>query len=375
MPCLIKIPYVDLAAQNLAIKDELLSAVERVLGSGQLINGEDVRRFERAFADLCGVSHAVGVNSGTDALIIALRALSIGEGDEVITVANSFVTTASSIACVGARPVFVDVKEDYTMDPALLEAAVTDKTKAIIPVHLTGKSADMEAILKIAKKHGLYVIEDCAQAVCSEFKGQKVGSFGDVGCFSFHPLKTLNACGDGGGLVTNDRKLYERFILLRDNGIHDRNYCKVWSSNSRLDTIQAAILLVKMRYTERWIQARCQNAKIYQDMLSGLEEVRCPVDADNERATYHTFVIQAEERDRLKQYLAEQGVETCIHYPIPIHLQEAAQYLGYREGSLPVTERQSRKILSLPVYPELGEENLRCIANHVRDFYRQKGVA
>lgn len=370
--CILKVPYVDLAAQNALIKGELLSAVGNVLDSGQLIMGKEVKEFERSFADLCGVKFALGVNSGTDALILAFRALEIGAGDEVITVANSFVTTASSIACVGAKPVFIDVKDDYTMNPALLEKAITEKTKAILPVHLTGRPVDMEAICTIADKHDLYVIEDAAQAVCAEQNEKKVGSFGDIGCFSLHPLKNLNACGDGGMLTTNNEKLFKKLVLFADNGIYERNYCKVWSSNSRLDTIQAAMLLVKMKYLSCWIEARQENAKIYREILNNISQVQCPVDNLHEKATYHTFVIQADDRDQLKDYLAEQGIETVIHYPIPIHFQEAAKDLGYKEGSLPVTERQSKRILSLPVYPELGAENLKYITDNIQEFYRQK---
>lgn len=375
MPCILKIPYVDLALQNTLIKDELLAAVGSVLESGQLIIGGEVRQFEARFAEWCGVAHAVGVNSGTDALIIALRALGVGEGDEVITTANSFVTTASSVACVGAKPVFVDVRDDFNIDPDLIEAAITANTKAIIPVHLTGRPADMGPIMKIAKRHGLFVIEDCAQAVCAEISGRRVGSFGDVGCFSLHPLKTLNACGDGGVLVTNNPDFVARFKLYRDNGIHNRNFCKVWSSNSRLDTVQAAMLLVKMKYTAQWIKARRDNADLYRTFLAGVAQVKCPVDREGEFATYHTFIIQAENRDKLQTNLAEQGIETCIHYPIPIHLQEAAKDLGYKEGDLPVTERQSKAILSLPVYPELARENIQYIAKCIQEFYQKKESA
>ncbi len=373
MQCIVKVPFVDLAAQNGAIKDELLSAVSHVLDSGQFIHGKEVGDFERAFADLCDAKFALGVNSGTDALIMALRALEIGKGDEVITVANSYVTTASSIAYVGAKPVFIDVKDDYTMDPALLKQAVTERTKAVIPVHLTGRPADMTAICKIAKGHDLYVVEDAAQAAYAELNGKKVGLFGDIGCFSFHPLKVLNACGDGGALITNNEKIHEKLLLYGNNGIFDRNYCKVWSSNSRLDTVQAAILLVKMKYVPAWIEARQKNANLYRKLLKSERHVQCPVDQGNEKATYHLFVIQADRRDQLKDYLAQQGIATAIHYPIPIHFQEASRSLGYQEGSLPVTERQSKRILSLPVYPELGEDNLRYVADSIREFYQKKG--
>ena len=372
MQSMVKVPFIDLARQNATIKDELLSAVSNVLDSGQFIHGKEVQEFECAFADLCGARFVLGVNSGTDALIMALRALEIGKGDEVITVANSYVTTASSVAYVGAKPVFIDVKDDYTMDPVLLKPAITERTKAIIPVHLTGRPADMTAICKIAKEHHLYVVEDAAQAAYAELNGKKVGLFGDIGCFSFHPLKVLNACGDGGALMTNNEKIHEKLLLYGNNGIFNRNYCKVWSPNSRLDTIQAAILLVKMKYVPSWIKARQKNADIYRKLLSGERHVQCPVDKVNEKSTYHLFVIQADHRDQLKDYLTEQGIGTAIHYPIPIHFQEAAKALGYQPGSLPVTERQSQRILSLPVYPELGEDNIRYVAETIKKFYQKK---
>jgi len=370
MQCLTKIPYVDLGGQHTLIKEEILKAIEKVLVKGQFILGEEVREFERSFAELCGSKFVVGVNSGTDALIMALRVLGIGKGDEVITVANSYITTASCIVCAGATPVFIDVKSDYTMDPALLEGAITKNTKAIIPVHLTGRPADMQAILEITKKYNLHVIEDAAQAVCTEYNGKRVGSFGDIGCFSFHPLKTLNACGDSGALVTDNQELYEKSVLLRNSGIYGRNYCGAWSSNSRLDTLQAAILLVKMKYIYQWTQSRRENAKIYQEILGGIDQVQFPVDRAHEKSVYHTFVIQADDRDRLQNYLEEQGVGTRIHYPTPIHFQEVAKDLGYPEGSLPVTENLSKRILSLPVYPEVGAENIRYIANCILEFYR-----
>ena len=365
-----KIPYVDLAGQHKPLKAELLDAVAKVIDHGKFILGDEVALFEQRFAGLCGVSYAVGVNSGTDALIIALRALGIGPGDEVITPVNSFVASASCIALCGAKPVLVDVREDYNIDPAQVRKAITSKTRAIIPVHLTGRPADMASILEIAQQHKLFVVEDSAQAVFAEYCGKRVGSFGSFGCFSLHPLKTLNACGDGGVLTTNDLELYEQAKLLRNLGLATRDNCAVWSGNSRLDTVQAAMLLVKLKYVDAWTEKRRRNAAFYQQALKGVRGLTVPADREKEKAVYHTFVVQAERRDELKKFLAENGIETSIHYPLPIHLQRAATPLGWRSGSFPIAERQAGKILSLPIYPELEDSDLSYITGRIREFYR-----
>lgn len=364
-----KIPYVNISGQHKAIKAELLEAVERVLDQGYFILGGEVSEFEKQFARLCGARYALGVNSGTDALVLALRALGIGHGDKVITAPNSFVASTSCIELVGAKPIFVDVREDYNMDPTQIERAITPSTKAILPVHLTGRPADMDPIMQVARAHNLHVIEDCAQAVFAEYKGQRVGSFGTIGCFSLHPLKTLNACGDGGVLTTNDPALYEQLEILRNIGLKTRDDCVVWSGNSRLDTLQAAILLVKLKYVHQWTEKRRANAAYYQEALGGVSGIQVPIDRSYEKAVYHTFVIQADRRNELKQYLADHGVDTAIHYPIPIHLHKAASHLNYPRGSFPVTERQAQRILSLPVYPELTLDQLNYIAKTVRTFY------
>jgi dTDP-4-amino-4,6-dideoxygalactose transaminase len=361
---------VDVARQHATLKAELHEALDRVLSHGHFILGEEVEEFEQRFAGLCQTPFAIGVNSGTDALILSLRALGIGPGDEVITAPNSFVASAGCIALAGAKPVFVDVREDYNLDPALLEKAITPRTKAILPVHLTGRPADMDAIMGIARRHHLRVIEDAAQAVTAEYKGRRVGSFGDAGCFSLHPLKTLNACGDGGVVVTHSRELCEKVRLMRNLGLRTRENAVLWSSNSRLDTLQASLLLVKLKYVDEWTEKRRANARLYQEKLRGLPAVQVPMDAPHERAVYHTFVIQADRRDELKQYLADQGIGTTVHYAIPIHLQEAAAGLGYRRGDFPVAERQAARILSLPIYPELCREHLERVAETVRSFDR-----
>lgn len=368
-PAAVRIPYVNLAAQHRSIKAALLSAIARVIDHARFILGEEVDTFERRFAALCGVRFAVAVNSGTDALVMALRALGIGPGDEVITAPNSFVATAGCIALVGARPVFVDVRDDYNLDPAQFERAITPRTKAIMPVHLTGRPADMEPIMAAAARHGLAVVEDCAQAVTAEYRGRRVGSFGAIGCFSLHPLKTLNACGDGGVLTTNDERLYEQLVRLRNLGLRHRDECLEWSGHSRLDTVQAAILLVKLQYLDAWTEQRRAHAAWYQQALTGVEAVRAPMDRPGERAVYHTFVVQAEQRDALKRFLAGEGIETAVHYPVPIHLQPAAAGLGYGPGSFPVAERQAQRIVSLPIYPELEPEDREHIVDTIRRFY------
>jgi dTDP-4-amino-4,6-dideoxygalactose transaminase len=367
-----KIPYVNLAAQHRALKGELLAAVGRVMDRGQFILGEEVAEFEGRFADLCGTRCAVGLNSGTDALILGLKVLGIGPGDEVITVPNSFVATTAAVMLVGATPVFVDVGADYNLDPDLLEQAVTPRTRAILPVHLTGRPAAMDHILEVAEAHNLAVVEDAAQAVGAELGGRRVGSFGRVGCFSLHPLKTLNACGDGGVVTTEDPELAEEVKVLRNLGLKTRDDCVTWSGNSRLDTLQAAILLVKLPYLEAWTALRRAHAAFYQEHLREISQVRVPADKPGERAVYHTLVIEAEDRDGLKDYLAREGVGTAIHYPIPLHLHNAARSLGYQPGDFPRAEAQARRILSLPVYPELREEELHYIVSRIRSFYAGK---
>ena len=363
------VPYVNLALQHQPIKAELLEAIGDVIDSGKFILGDAVDRFERRFAVLIGVRFAVAVNSGTDALILALRVLGVGEGDEVITVPNSFVASTGSIVMTGAKPVFVDVGSDYNIDCSRIEGAITRKTKAILPVHLTGRPANMVEIMKLAKQYGLYVIEDCAQAVLAEYDGGPVGSFGTVNCFSLHPLKTLNAIGDGGVLTTNDEAVHRQLKILRNLGLMDRDRCVQWSGNSRLDTIQAAVLLVKLKYLESWTQKRRANATYYQTHLADIPQIECPKDGEDEKSVYHTFVIQANDRDALKAHLAEKGVGIAIHYPVPIHLHPAASKLGYHEGDFPNAEKQSKRCLSLPIHHDLQDTDLRYVVDTIAAFY------
>ena len=366
------IPYVDIAGEHAAIKDELLHAMARVIDHSQFVLGPEVEEFERRFAALCGVRFAVGVNSGTDALTLALQALGVGPGDEVITVPNSFVSSTACIVHVGAQPVFVDAGEDYNINVELIEQAITPRTKAILPVHLTGRPAEMDTILRLASAYGVYVGEDAAQAVTAEYRGRRVGSFGSVACFSCHPLKTLNACGDAGVLTTDDEAVEERLRMLRNVGLRTRDEAAFWGANSRLDTLQAAVLLVKMEYTDRWTERRRANAAFYRRALADLpaERFQVPQERSHERAVYHTFVVKADRRNELQRYLAEHGVGTAVHYPVPIHLQPAAVGLGHKRGDFPVAERQAESILSLPVYWSMSEEQLQHVADTIRAFYR-----
>ncbi len=365
----LKVPYVDLVAQHAPIKDELLAAIARVIDHGQFVLGEETAHFEREFAELCGTRYAVGVNSGTDALILALKAVGVGSGDEVITVPNSFVASVSCIRLLGAKPVFVDVDGHYNMDPELIEAAITPNCKAIIPVHLTGLPCDMGPIMALADKYGLAVVEDCAQAVSAAYKGQAVGSFGAVGCFSLHPLKTLNACGDGGVLTTDNTELYEELLILRNLGLKTRDDCVVWSHNSRLDTLQSAMLMVKMPYLKEWTEKRRENAEYYGSRLADLEQVTLPKETVGAYPVYHTFVIQAKRRDQLRAFLDALQIGTAIHYPIPIHLTTAGGDLGYGVGSFPVAEKQAECILSLPIHQGLTADQLAAVCNGVDQFY------
>ena len=365
----IKVPYVDLAAQHAPIKQSLMDAVERVIDHGQFILGHEVEAFEKRFAEMCGVRYAVGVNSGTDALILGLRVLGVGPGDEVITPPNSFVASAGCIVAGGAKPVFVDVAEDYNLDPDLIEDALTSRTKAILPVHLTGRPAEMGPITEIAQKHGLRVVEDAAQAVAAEYRGKRVGSLGDVGCFSLHPLKTLNACGDGGVITTDDPAIDDEIKVLRNIGLRSRDDCVAWAPNSRLDEMQAAILMVKFDHLDEWTEQRRRNAQIYYQALAGITGIQVPVDFPHQRAVYHTFVIQAENRPQLVEYLSDREIGTAVHYPVPIHLQKAAKDLGYGQQSFPVTERQADRVLSLPVHPDLQPSQIEYVASCIRSFY------
>jgi dTDP-4-amino-4,6-dideoxygalactose transaminase len=362
------ISYTDLAGEHRESEEPLLEAVAGVLHSGNFILGSAVEEFEAQFAALHGLSDAVGVASGLDALTLTLEALGIGNGDEVITAPNSFIATAAAIALAGARPVFVEVDDDQTMSPEDLLRAVNPRTKAIIPVHLNGRPAPMRPIMEIAGKAGIPVIEDCAQAVGASLDGIPVGTFGAAGCYSFHPLKNLNACGDGGAIVTSDKTLAKRLRLLRNHGLQDRDTCLEWGHNSRLDTIQAAILLEKLKHLNSRTELRRRNASFYLNNLKDLP-IRLPNERDGEYCVWQAFVIQSPCRDELRSFLRKKGIEALIHYPVPIHLQPAAKYLNYPPGSFPVCEAQAECILSIPVRQSLGIEEIEMVAAAINEFF------
>lgn len=360
-----QIPFLDLKAQYESIKDEIAPAIQRVLDSCSFIGGEPLESFERDFAAYFGTSYALGMANGTDALHLVLRGLGIGPGDEVITAANSFIASASAIVMAGARPVFVDIDPlSYTIDPAAIEAAITPRTKAIIPVHLYGQPADMRPIMEIATRHQLFVVEDAAQAHGVDYEGQRVGSIGHVACFSFYPGKNLGAYGDGGAITTNDVELVQRLKELRDHGRTSKYEHAVVGYNSRLDSIQASVLHVKLRYIDGWNRQRQQIAAWYKLALQGSDLV-LPEVRPGSTHIHHLYVVRSNERDALQKQLAEAGIATGIHYPIPLHLQPAFRDLGYRVGDMPHTEAAAQQVLSLPMFPELTHEQVEQIAGAV----------
>jgi dTDP-4-amino-4,6-dideoxygalactose transaminase len=352
------IPFLDLKAQYLQIKPEIDAAVARAVGSAQFVLGPEVAAFEGRFADYCRVAHCRAVNSGTSALHLALLASGIGPGDEVITVSMTFVATTAAILYSGAKPVFVDVDPvTWTVNPASIEAAITPRTKAILPVHLHGLMADMDPIMSIARRHGLLVIEDAAQAHGAEYKGRRAGSIGDIGCFSFYPGKNLGAFGEGGAVVTDQPELARRISLLRDWGQESKYNHVIAGYNYRMDGIQGAVLNVKMDYIESWTEARRSVAAQYDGLLSNLPFAR-PRPHSHNRHVYHVYAVRLPRRDEALGILHDAGIGAGIHYPVPVHLQKAYAELGYGPGDLPVTERLASEFLSLPIYPELLPEQV-----------------
>ncbi|HWK68773.1 MAG TPA: DegT/DnrJ/EryC1/StrS family aminotransferase [Rhizobiaceae bacterium] len=348
------IPFLDLKAQYADLKEELEPAVLRVLASTQYILGEEVAAFEREFASYCGTRHAIAVNTGTSALHLALLAAGVGQEDEVITVPFTFVATVSAICYAGARPVFVDVDPvTLTMDPAKLEVAITPRTKAIIPVHLYGQTADMAPIMEVAGRHGIPVIEDACQAHGAEYRGKRAGSIGLSGCFSFYPGKNLGACGEGGMVVTNDDEQMKTVRMLRDWGQEQRYHHTLKGFNYRMDGIQGAILRIKLRRLDDWTEGRRQRARHYSTLLADLARIRTPVEAPGRRHVYHVYAIRVEDRDGLQRALHAEGIQTGLHYPIPVHMQKAHLDLGYKPGDFPASEAAAREVLSLPIYPEM----------------------
>lgn len=363
-----QIPYVNLQAQYAEEKVSLHACLEGVLAKGDFVGGAAVDDLEAAIAEYTGATHVVTLNSGTDALILALAALGIGPGDEVITAPNSFIASAGAIVGVGATPVFADIRDDQNIDPDAVRDAVTSKTKAIMPVHLTGRIADMPAILALAEERGLAVVEDAAQSFGSALNGRQSGTFGDIGCFSAHPLKNLNAIGDAGFAVTDDGDLAAHIRRRRNHGLIDRDTAAEWGGVSRLDTIQAAVLLSRLERLNSVIERRRDNAERYRTLLKDAP-VFVPPCEDGQFNTFHTFVIQADERDPLQAHLRHNGVGTAVHYPVPLHLQPAAKALGYKEGDFPVAERQAGRILSLPVHQFLSPADIETVTGLINGFY------
>jgi dTDP-4-amino-4,6-dideoxygalactose transaminase len=370
---MIKIVRTDPKAEYIELEHEIDLAIRRVLESGNYILGREVAEFEAEFAEYLGVKHAVGLASGTDAILLSLKACGIGVGDEVITVSHTAVATVAAVELSGAQAVLVDIDPvTYTIDPVKVEGAITSRTRAIIPVHLYGQPAELQTILAIARKHGLRVIEDCAQAHGAEYHGKKVGAWGDVAAFSFYPTKNLGAIGDGGCLATNNVEIYARALLLRQYGWGQHYLSEIAGYNSRLDPLQAAILRVKLRHLDEWNARRIGLARLYTELLGGV--VKVPEERSGRRHVYHLYVIRAAKRDELSAFLAGLGTGTGVNYPLPVHLQPA--YLGRiaQPGGLVVTEEAARQVLSLPMYPQLSEQNVRAVAGQVADFYHSQAT-
>lgn len=364
-----EVPLLDLKAQYATIKDKVLAAVSEVLDSQVCIGGPKVAQLEQAIAQVCDCRYAVGVSSGTDAILITLMSLGIGPGDEVITTPFTFFATAGSIVRTGARPVFVDIDpQTFNINPDLIPKAITRHTKAIMPVHLFGQMADMDPIIEIAEKHGLYVIEDAAQSISSTYKDRKAGSIGTAGCFSFFPSKNLGGAGDGGMVVTNDQDLYEKLLIMRNHGSKPKYYHKYVGGNFRLDPIQAAVLLVKLPYLDQWSCKRRQNAAYYDKRFSGTI-VKTPFIRPDCVSIYNQYCIRVPRRDQLRRHLTDKKIGTEIYYPLPLHLQECFSYLGYKEGDLPEAEKAAKDVLALPVYPELTMEMLQYVVGSILEYY------
>ncbi len=364
------IPFVDLKAAYRRLQPEIDAAVADALAGGWYILGEQVRTFEEEFAAWLDTGYAVGVASGTDAVMLALRACGVGPGDEVISVSHTAVATVTAIELCGAIPLLVDIEpKTLTMDPEKLRAAITPRTKAIVPVHLYGGPANMDSILAVAREHGLLVIEDCAQAHGARYRGRMVGTMGDAAAFSFYPTKNLGAVGDGGAVATSRPDVAERLRLLRQYGWRERYISDVPGYNSRLDELQAAVLRVRLRHLDEENEARRRAAAVYDDMLQGLP-LELPVARPDDRHVYHLYAVRSERRDALQTFLAARGIGTAIHYPVPVHLQPAYHRLGYGPGSLPVTEAAARSVLSLPMFPDLSPASAAAVAKAINQFHK-----
>ncbi len=364
------VPFIDLRAQFATIRGDVMSGIEKVIGNTSFILGPDVAELEKSFAAFCECTHAIGVASGLDAIKLALRSLNIGPGDEVITAANTFIATTLAVSSVGATPVLVDIDPRYyNIDPAKIEAAITPRTKVILPVHLYGQPADMDPILEIAKKHKLWVVEDAAQAHGARYKGSRVGSFGILAAFSLYPGKNLGAYGDGGLITTNDDRLAEVIQSMHNYGSKVKYYHDTLGENSRLDSIQAAVVKAKLPHLDRWNEARRRVAARYTEKLRGIPGVVTPTILPGVEPVFHLYVIRVPNRDGLMEHLKQKGVGAIIHYPIPIHLQKAYASRGWRKGDFPITEEYAGQILSLPMYAEITEEQVDYVVEQIRSFH------
>lgn len=366
------VPFVDLRAQYGSLQVELEQALRRVFDQSAFILGKEVAAFEAEFAAYMGASHAIGVSSGLDALRLALLGLGIGPGDEVVLPANTYIATAFAVSAIGATPVLVDVEEErFGINAPALEKLITDRTKAVIPVHLYGQASDMDRILDVARRNGLYIVEDACQAHGAQWSGKMCGALGDAGCFSFYPSKNLGAAGDGGMIVTNDATVAKRLRILRDYGQESKynHVIKGWSA--RLDGIQAALLRVKLAHLNAWNERRAHHAALYGAGLANVQGLWTPPSLSSPDHIYHLYVVRAKRRDALMEYLSDRGIQTGIHYPVPIHLQPAYADLGHRRGDFPVAEQLADEILSLPMYPELTKEQIEVVTTTVRDFFTE----
>jgi dTDP-4-amino-4,6-dideoxygalactose transaminase len=363
------VPYTNLPLKLTGLVRELTAVFQSVITSGQYVMGPALSAFEQEFADYCQTKYAVGVSDGTSALYLVLRYLGLKEHDEVLTVPNSFVATSASIALAGGRPVYVDIGVDLNIDPDDIEKRITPRSRAILPVHLTGRPARMDRIVEIARRYNLVVIEDAAQAVGAALGNKPVGNWGFAGCFSFHPMKNLHAFGDGGMVTTNDDQLYDYLKIARNHGLRSRNQCNFWSHNARLDELQAALLHVMLRELDGWSQERRRLAELYNEALCDVADV--PWEGPEETSVYHTYVIQVDQRDHLYDHLLQNGVEALIHYPTPLHLQPAAADLGYKSTDFPATMAASSRIISLPLFPGMTKAQQSLVIRLIRGFYKK----
>jgi dTDP-4-amino-4,6-dideoxygalactose transaminase len=382
------VPFVDLKIQYQSIKPEIDAAIQDVLDNAAFIMGPKVRAFEEGFARMHAATYCIGTSSGTDSLHLALWALGIGHGDRVIVPVNTFIATAEAVSLCGAEPVFVDCDDYFNMDVTKLRRTLSTmssndraKLKGIIPVHLYGQPADMDEITALAREYGLVLIEDCAQAHCAKIsgnaplaEGKPVGTFGLVGCFSFYPGKNLGAYGEAGAVVTHDPETYKKMMLIHDHGALVRYHHDVPGHNYRMEGIQGAILSVKLKYITSWTKRRQENASLYRELLKDVGEVTAPQIKQGRTHSFHLYVIRTKRRDDLMKYLGDHGVSTGLHYPVPLHLQKAYSHLGYQEGDFPAAEQMSGEILSLPMYPELTEEQIHFVVNQIKDFFGKKGL-